>query len=312
MSTTSTTATTATTAATAATATASASTATGTTAATTNQESPVLGSTAPSTYDPDSDLESVNYEQALRIKELEEKNSFLSSDLRRTLVQLNFARSAIENKNEEIKGWKAKCEELIVACLDEDTTTKLNWLADALFLQKASELVLPDKVSEVGHLLKMTDKEMETLQHDVFSFTYMRYALRKKESGKEGQVLFKLIKGRDAHGSEIKGFMKEVRSGELLLKLNQAYNQKVGIQDLDKLLQSPLAIQAEDLKTFEFWITFNFKSSSIDKNVNQELMRKKGVPARVWQILDNLAVSQSPKRKRSEGGSNEGAKRTKK
>ena len=170
--------------------------------------------------------------------------------------------------------------------MEQPVVEKLDKLKEALVL------MAKEPIKDLSQLTRMSDKDFEQVRGNLLSFAYLRYAMRKKELGLETKELFTKIKGREPQGTELKGFARDIRVGEFLLKLTQGFNDKVSSTGLASLLEQPLALEnMATLNTLPYWVICVPSSSTLERFVNQTMLAIHGVPTKIWQILDEKRVS---------------------
>lgn len=202
--------------------------------------------------------------------------------------QLSHAVSSAERNKKIISELKQTCE-LLGGNITLDATAKkdIDWLKHALIVIKNP---LSSEEQSIASMLAMSDEEFEKSLKCVKNIKCFRYAMRKKEMGKEGQILFRSIKGRDPVNNELKTFNREVRVGEFLIKLTVAYNTDATGGDLSGILRSntiPLKTLPE-LELYEDWISLKYCASSTERHVTQTFYNVPGVPFAIAKILSSM------------------------
>lgn len=115
--------------------------------------------------------------------------------------------------------WQKKYDQLAGLELDQPVVEKLDKLKEVLVLSSTKQVIAKELIKELCQLTRMSDKEFEQVRGNLLGIAYLRYAMWKKE-------LFIKIKGRELQGTELKGFARDIRVGEFLLKF-QGFNDKV-------------------------------------------------------------------------------------
>ena len=152
--------------------------------------------------------------------------------------KLKEAKDTILRKNQEISSLQEQCERLSAQVGPDDATKKtLAWLQKALYKLDTNGVVT-ETSTQVKNLASLPDEEFESLTKTIDHVACMRYAIRKKQTRKEGQELFKAIKARDPVGSEINSFSREIRIGEFLVNLTYAYNKECSAMEMSSILRN--------------------------------------------------------------------------
>ena len=159
--------------------------------------------------------------------------------------------------------------------------------------------------TQVKNLASLPDEEFESLTKTVDHVACMRYAIRKKQTRKEGQELFKAIKARDPVGSEINSFSREIRIGEFLMNLTYAYNKECLVMEMSSILRNNtiLVQELEEMERLPFWIISKYKPATMDTYIKQDLWTIDGVAAMMCDILRRIRVTatESPKNNKRTG-----------
>ncbi len=179
----------------------------------------------------------------------------------------------------------------------------LEWLKTALLVEPLEDLSI--ETTDAGRVIKMTDQAFESMVKNFGSLTYIRYALRKQELKKEGQELYTLVKGTVGTASEVKQFVRDIRIGEMLIKLTVALKNNFGSLELGNCLkEGKLPIDTiDELLECPYWVITKFASRTVDGRCSQEMLTSPGVPSQLLKIIKDIKARKN-KRTRDSASNN--------